>query len=154
MRRMAGLAGGISLSALFSLANTAADPLVIDQTAWLNYAVVVNTQEKYSNLNLSQSGTVNGISSVQLSGSNDANIMTHQTGQWNNALVHQMGWNTVAGVVQQSGDGWPGHTNHPTVYQGVQTDEGYLSYFMTGGFSFVSLTDPAHTWYSRFGRGR
>ena len=34
------------------------------------------------------------------------------------------------------------------------TDEGYLSYFQTGGFSLVTLSDSNHTWISRFGRSR
>jgi hypothetical protein len=140
--------------ALFPIANTHADPLAIDQNAWLNYAVIVNLAGKPSNLQIGQYGTLNGISSAQGSGVNDAYIMTHQRGDWNSAFLYQSGFNTVVGTVQQGGDGWQGHTNHPTVYRGTQTDEGYLSYFMTGGFSFVSLTDPAHTWYSRFGRGR
>lgn len=154
MRRTAGLMVGLSMLAFFSLANAVADPLAINQNAWLNYAIVVNTPGKPSNLQIGQAGTVNGISSVQLSGVNDAYISTHQSGQWNGALIYQTGWNVVAGAVQQGGDGWSGHTNHTTIYRAAQTDEGYLSYFMTGGFSFVSLTDPSHTWYSRFGRGR
>ena len=154
MKRRTVFAIGLSMFAVFSVANAEADPLAINQNAWLNYAIVVNTPGKPSNLQISQVGTANSISSVQLSGGNDAYILTHQSGQWNNALIYQSGWNVVAGAVQQGGDGWAGHTNHPTVYRAAQTDEGYLSYFMTGGFSFVSLTDPAHTWYSRFGRGR
>lgn len=152
MRKALSLVVGCSMPMLLTIAN--ADPLTINQNAWLNYAVVVNTQGKTSNLHLGQTGTVNGISSAQISGTNNAYMTTDQIGEWNASQLYQSGWITVAGVLQQGGDGWPGHMNHPTVYKGYQTDEGYLSYFMTGGFSFVSLTDPAHTWLSRFGRGR
>jgi hypothetical protein len=148
------MAGSVMMLVLFPFAQTRADPLAIDQNAWLNYAVIVNVNGKPSNLQIGQFGTLNGISSAQVSGSNDAYIMTHQRGEWNSALLYQSGWNTIVAAVQQGNGSWPGFTHHSTVYRGLQTDEGYLSYFMTGGFSFVSLTDPGHTWYSRFGRGR
>jgi hypothetical protein len=139
---------------LLPLAQADAEPLSIDQNAWLNYTVVVVTDKKPSNLQFGQFGTVNGISSVQLSSINDAYIVTRQQGELNSAFLYQSGWNTVAITTQQGGDGWSGFTQHPTTYRAFRTDEGYLSYFLTGGFSFVSLTDPSHTWYSRFGRAR
>jgi hypothetical protein len=131
-----------------------AEPLVIDQNAWLNYAVIVNTAHKDSNLRINQRGDTNGISSVQLSGERDAWIYTHQRGRRNTGVIHQWGWITVSRVVQEGPHGPGGYTNLPTRFAGQQTDEGYLSYFMTGGFSLVTLTDQNHTWMSRFGRGR
>ena len=153
MRHSVGLAGSILLLGLCPLAAVKAEPLTINQNAWLNYAIVVNLAGKPSNLQLGQVGTINGISSAQVSGNNDAYLMTHQRGELNGGFIYQSGWNTVTGVVQEGSD-WGGNTRHPTKLVWMQTDEGYLSYFTTGGFSFVSLTDPAHTWYSRFGRGR
>lgn len=131
-----------------------AEPLAIDQSAWLNYAIVVNTTSEGSNLRLKQQGSINGISSVQMSGDNDAQLWTHQRGRRNSAAIYQSGWNTIARVVQEGPGQSSGHTDLPTRYIGRDTDEGYLSYFMTGGFSLVALTDRNHTWISRFGRAR
>lgn len=131
-----------------------AEPLVIDQSAWLNYAVIVNTAHKDSNLRINQRGEVNGISSVQLSGEKDAQIFTHQRGRRNTGVIHQSGWITISQVIQEGPHGPGGYQNLPTRFAGQQTDEGYLSYFMTGGFSLVTLTDQNHTWLSRFGRAR
>jgi len=141
------------LFALIPVALANAEPIVINQNAWLNYAIVVTKVEHPSNLQIGQIGTVNGISSAQASGLSDAYMMTHQRGKLNGAFLYQSGWNAVSGVVQEDSD-WPGHTRHTTVFNGTQTDEGYLSYFATGGFSLVTLTDTGHTWFSRFGRGR
>ena len=139
---------------VFLSANAGAEPLTIDQSAWLNYAVVVNTSQKGSDLKLNQRGEINGISSIQLSGYDDAQIYTHQRGRRNTGIIHQRAWITVSRVVQEGPHGPGGYTNLPTKYSGQQTDEGYLSYFMTGGFSLVTLTDQNHTWISRFGRSR
>jgi hypothetical protein len=137
-----------------ALCRAHAEPLVIDQSAWLNYAVIVNTAQKESNLRINQRGEINGISSIQLSGYDDAQIFTHQRGRRNTGIIHQRGWITVSRVIQEGPHGPGGYTNLPTTYSGQQTDEGYLSYFMTGGFSLVTLTDQNHTWISRFGRSR
>lgn len=131
-----------------------AEPLVINQDAWLNYAVIVNTSRKDSDLKINQRGDTNGISAVQLSGYEDAQIFTHQRGRRNTGVIHQQGWITISRVAQEGPHGPGGYRDLPTRYAGQQTDEGYLSYFMTGGFSLVTLTDQNHTWLSRFGRSR
>jgi hypothetical protein len=131
-----------------------AEPLVINQDAWLNYAVIVNTSRKDSDLKINQRGEINGISAVQLSGHEDAQIFTHQRGRRNTGVIHQSGWITISRVIQEGPHGPGGYQNLPTQQSGQQTDEGYLSYFMTGGFSLVTLTDQNHTWISRFGRSR
>ena len=131
-----------------------AEPLSIDQNAWLNYAIVVNTVRKGSDIAISQRGNINGIASVQMSGLNDAQLWTHQRGRRNTAVIHQSGWITVLRTAQEGPHGPGGYTNLPTRYSARNTDEGYLSYFMTGGFSLVTLTDQNHTWFSRFGRSR
>lgn len=146
-------AAGAVLLALLS-AGAHAEPLTIDQSAWLNYAIVVNTTKKESDLRLNQHGTINGISSVQMSGENNAQIQAHQRGRRNAVGLHQSGWITAARVVQEGPGSFTGHKHLPTQYSGRNTDEGYLSYFMTGGFSMVTLTDSNHTWISRFGRAR
>lgn len=150
MRLAAAVA--ILLPLLFSRA--AAEPLFIDQNAWLNYAVILNTSKKDSSIALSQRGNINGISSVQMSGLKDARLWTHQRGRRNTAVIHQSGWITVLRSAQEGPHGPGGYTNLPTTYSARHTDEGYLSYFMTGGFSLVTLTDQNHTWFSRFGRAR
>ena len=61
---------------------------------------------------------------------------------------------TVSRVIQEGPHGPGGYRHLPTRFSGQQTDEGYLSYFMTGGFSLVTLTDQNHAWFSRFGRAR
>lgn len=139
---------------LFISVRAGAEPLAIDQKAWLNYAIVVNTVKKDSDLRLSQRGHINGIASVQMSGMKDAELWTHQRGRRNTAVIHQSGWITVLRTAQEGPHGPGGYTNLPNRYWARQTDEGYLSYFMTGGFSLVTLTDQNHTWFSRFGRAR
>jgi hypothetical protein len=130
------------------------EPLAIDQTAWLNYAIIVNTSKDGSNLSLSQNGVVNGISSIQINTPSDSRIRTHQRGRGNTAVIYQSGWNTISQVVQEGPGHSGGSTSIPTTYVTQGTDEGYLSYFASGGFSLVTLTDANHTWISRFGRSR
>ncbi len=146
-------AAGAVLLALLSV-GARAEPLTIDQSAWLNYAIVVNTTKKESDLRINQRGTVNAISSIQMSGEGNAEIQTHQRGRRNAAFLHQSGWITASRVTQEGPRRFSGHTHQPTQFTGRNTDEGYLSYFMTGGFSLVTLTDSNHTWISRFGRAR
>lgn len=147
------VAGGAAMLALVCT-DARAEPLAIDQNAWLNYAVIVNTTNTPSNLALKQRGTINAISSVQLSGTGDAEIQTHQRGRRNASVVHQSGWNTISVGIQEGPGNFEGRTDLPMSLTRTQTDEGYLTYFTTGGFSLVTLTDPNHTWYSRFGRSR
>lgn len=144
---------GTVILMLFS-ASAHAEPLAIDQTAWLNYAIVVNTVKESSDLRLKQHGTVNGISSVQMTNPGDAQIRTHQRGRKNTTVIYQSGWNTISSVTQEGPGRFSGNTDIPTQYSGRSTDEGYLSYFVSGGFSLVTLTDGNHTWFSRFGRAR
>ena len=146
-------AASVVILSLFST-GARADTLAIDQSAWLNYAIVVNTVGKDSDLQLSQRGHINGIASVQMSGLDDAALSTHQRGRRNTMVAHQSGWITVLRSAQEGPHGPGGYTNLPNSYSARQTDEGYLSYFMTGGFSLVTLTDQNHTWFSRFGRAR
>ena len=131
-----------------------AEPLEINQNAWLNYTVIVNTMKKGSDLRINQRGEMNGISSVQNAGDKDATIHTHQRGRRNAAVLYQNGWMATATVTQEGPHGPGGYTNYPMSHTVQGTDEGYLSYFQTGGFSLVTLTDPNHTWISRFGRSR
>jgi hypothetical protein len=131
-----------------------AEPIAINQDAWLNYAVIANAAQIGSDLRLNQHGTVNGISSVQISGTSDAEIWALQSGRSNTAVIYQSGWNTISRIGQQGPGDFSGHTDLPARYVGRETDDGYLSYFMAGGFSLVTLTDRNHTWISRFGRAR
>lgn len=131
-----------------------AEPTEINQNAWLSYAIVVNTLQTPSNVSIIQHGTISGISSVQLTGQEDAQIHTRQTGARNTAVIYQTGWNTISSVAQGGRNEFSGYRNLPTTYWAREVDEGYLSYFMTGGFSLATLTDANHTWFSRFGRGR
>ena len=145
-------AGAVAL--VFLSASAQGEPLAIDQTAWLNYAIIVNTSKDGSNVSLTQNGMVNSISSIQIAGTSDVQIRTHQRGKGNTAVVYQSGWNTISQVTQEGPGRSGGSTNQPTTYIGQGTDEGYLSYFASGGFSLVTLTDGNHTWISRFGRTR
>jgi hypothetical protein len=143
-------------AALLALVTTCAhaEPFVIDQNAWMNYTVIVNTTKNGSSLKINQRGEINAISTVHLAGTNDAEISTHQRGRRNAAVIYQDAWIASAVVVQEGPHGPGGYTNLPMQLTREQTDEGYLTYFTTGGFSLVSLTDPQHTWFSRFGRSR
>jgi hypothetical protein len=156
MRRVAAR---IAIFTLLSVAaglstRAGAEPLAIDQRAWLNYAIIVNTAGKDSNIRLNQRGNTNGIAAVQLSGDDDARVDAHQRGRRNAGIIHQRGWVTIARVAQEGPHGPGGYRNLPTHYSGQQTDDGYLSYFMSGGFSLATITDQNHTWFSRFGRSR
>lgn len=145
-------AGAVALMLISASAH--GETLTIDQTAWLNYAIIVNTSKEGSDIRLGQHGTVNGISSVQINNPGDSQIWTHQRGRRNTAVIYQSGWNTLSGVVQEGPGSFSGNTSQPTQYIGQSTDEGYLSYFTSGGFSLFTLTDANHTWISRFGRSR
>ncbi len=147
-------AAAVILFLLLSCARAGAEPLTIVQNAWLNYAIVVTTARTDSDVRLNQRGEINAITSVQMSGLDDAALWTHQRGRRNSAVIHQSGWVTVLRSIQEGPHGPGGYTNLPNHYSGQQTDEGYLSYVMTGGFSLVTLTDQNHTWFSRFGRSR
>ncbi|MGE0766997.1 MAG: hypothetical protein AB7L90_11075 [Hyphomicrobiaceae bacterium] len=135
-------------------AGARAEPSTIDQNAWLNYAIIVNTLDTPSHVSVTQRGTINGISSVQLTGRDDAQMWVKQNGYRNTSVIYQTGWNTISSVGQSGRNGFSGYTDLPTTYWARQIDEGYLSYFMTGGFSIATLTDSNHTWFSRFGRAR
>ena len=140
---------------LLLLATSAhAETLEINQNAWLNYTVIVNAMNKGSSLSINHRGEKNGISSVQIAGTKDAEIRAHQRGRRNAAVLHQQGWITSSIVIQEGPHGPGGHRDLPMSHAVRETDEGYLSYFQTGGFSLVTLTDPNHTWISRFGRSR
>jgi len=131
-----------------------AEQPVIDQFAWLNYAIVVNTLDTKSDVGIAQHGTINGISSVQFSGESDAQIQAGQKGRRNTAVIYQSGWNVISRIGQGGPNGFAGYTDLPATYWAANVDDGYLSYFMTGGFSLVTLTDENHSWFSRFGRAR
>lgn len=131
-----------------------AEHAVIDQNAWLNYVIIVNTQKSASDVTVLQSGTVSGLASVQMAGQSDAQIWARQTGAQNTSVIYQSGWNTISSLAQAGPNGFSGHGDLPTTYWARKVDEGYLSYFMTGGFSLATLTDSNHTWFSRFGRSR
>ena len=144
-------AGVVALA--FLVTRAGAEPIAIDQSAWLNYAVIAHTDKQSSDIRLRQRGEINAIASVQLYGKQDAWLSTTQKGRLNNVSVYLSGWNTIS-QVEQSGPDGGGRKDLPTRYIGRETDDGYLSYFMTGGFSLVTLTDQNHTWVSRFGRSR
>jgi hypothetical protein len=110
--------------------------------------------KKESDLRIEQRGTVNGISSVQMSGESNAEIQTRQRGRRNAAVVHQSGWITASRIVQEGPGRFSGSTDLPMQYSRQYTDDGYLTYFTTGGFNLITLTDSNHTWISRFGRAR
>jgi len=131
-----------------------AEPVEINQDAWLNYAVIATTAQNGSDIRLNQHGAVNGISSVQMSGASDAEIWALQSGYSNTAVIYQSGWNTISRIGQQGPGDASGRTDLPARYVGRDTDDGYLSYFMSGGFSLATITDRNHTWISRFGRAR
>lgn len=144
--------GGVALMLLATSAH--AETLEINQNAWLNYTVIVNSTEKGSNISIKHRGEANGISSVQIAGEKDAEILTHQRGRRNAAVLYQQGWITSSIVAQEGPHGPGGYRDMPMSQTVRETDEGYLSYFQAGGFSLVTLTDPNHTWISRFGRSR
>jgi hypothetical protein len=144
--------GGVVLILLATSAH--AETLEINQNAWLNYTVIVNAMSKGSSLSINHRGEKNGISSVQIAGTNDTEIRAHQRGRRNAAVFYQQGWITSSIAIQEGPHGPGGYRDLPMNQTVRETDEGYLSYFQTGGFSLVTLTDPNHTWISRFGRSR
>ena len=147
-------AASSSVALMLLATSSHAETLEINQSAWLNYTVVVNAVNKGSSLSINHRGEKNGISSVQIAGAKDTEMLAHQRGRRNAAVVHQQGWITSSIVIQEGPHGPGGHRDLPMSHTVRETDEGYLSYFQTGGFSLVTPTDPNHTWISRFGRSR
>jgi hypothetical protein len=131
----------------------AADPATIEQNAKTNFAVIVTGKNKpSSDLTVKQSGSTNGLTSVQSATANS--IAASQSG-WRNAIViYQEGWTDISSVAQSGPIGSGGRGNLPASYSFQNTEDGYLSYFTSGGFSMVTLTDPGNTITSRFGRYR
>lgn len=136
-----------------SASAAAGNPMTIEQNAETNYAVILNGKDKASSdVSLKQSGSINGLTSTQLAEQN--NVAASQAG-WRNAIViYQEGWIDISSVAQSGPVGKEGHADVPTSYRQQNTDDGYLSYFASGGFSMVTLTDPGYTITSRFGRYR
>lgn len=128
----------------------AADPAAIEQKAKTNYAVINSGNKAVSDIHIQQSGSINAIASSQTADQNG--IATAQNGQWNTVVIYQEGWIDSSSVLQQGPKG--GNGNLPTSYHHEITDDGYLSYFASGGFSLVTLSDPGHTLTSHFGRYR
>ncbi len=143
---------GVALTLLAT--GTCAQTVEINQNAWLNYTVIVNSKKEGSSLTINQRGHINGISSVQIAGEKDAEIIAHQRGRKNSLVLYQQGWITSSVAVQEGPHGPGGYKDLPMSQVVQSTDEGYLSYFQSGGFSLVTLSDPNHTWISRFGRSR
>jgi hypothetical protein len=131
----------------------AAEPTTIEQNAKTNYAVIVTGKHKpSSDLSIKQSGYTNGLTSAQ---SADQNSMAASQSGWRNAVViYQEGWTDISSVAQSGPIKGAGGGNLPTSYSLQNTEDGYLSYFTSGGFSMVTLTDPGNTITSRFGRYR
>jgi hypothetical protein len=131
----------------------AAEPTTIEQKAKTNYAVIVVGKHKpSSDISVKQTGNINGLTSVQ---SADQNNLTTSQSSWRNAIViYQEGWTDISSIAQSGPIGGAGVSNLPTSYSMQNTDDGYLSYFASGGFSMVTLTEPGNTITSRFGRYR
>lgn len=128
------------------------EPMTIQQNANTNYAVIATGKKDVSNLRIEQTGRNNAISSLQVSP--DYNIVsTTQRGNWNTVVIYQEGFIDQASVVQAGPKRNGGSTNLPTSYRQQSTDEGYLTYFTSGGFSMATLTEGG-THQSRFGRSR
>ncbi len=144
----------IALLPILLPAVAAAETIEINQNAWLNYTVIVDGKQVGSSLVVNQRGYANGISSVQLAGESNAEIQMHQRGRRNSLVVHQSGWITSSIAVQEALRGDGGARDLPMMHTVQTLEENYLSYFQSGGFSLVTLTDPGHTWISRFGRSR
>ncbi len=106
--------GGVALMLLATSAH--AETLEINQSAWLNYTVIVNAMNKGSSLSINHRGEKNGISSVQITGDKDAEIWAHQRGRRNAAVLHQQGWITSSIVVQEGPHGPGGYRDLPMSY--------------------------------------
>ncbi len=144
----------VALLLILLPAGVQAETIEINQNAWLNYTVIVDTKRVGSSLVINQRGHTNGISSVQLAGESDADVQVHQRGRRNSLVLYQSGWITSSVAAQEGPRGEVGAKDLPMMHTVQTLDEGYLSYFQSGGFSIATLTDPNHTWISRFGRSR
>jgi len=129
-----------------------ADPITIEQNAKTNYAVINSTASDTSDLTLYQSGRTNGASSTQYADQNST--LTTQHGWQNTVTIYQNGWTDISRVVQSGPIGDAGQAHLPTTFTTENTDDGYLTYFTSGGFSMVTLGDPGNAITSRFGRYR
>jgi hypothetical protein len=136
-----------------TLDETAAQSNTLEQKADTNFAVIVSRDLEKSDLTITQSGRVNGITSLQTA--KDNRISTSQSGWQNTVVIYQEGWIDISSVVQSGPAKKTSNSGSlPTSYRGQKTDDGYLSYFTSGGFSMLSLTDSGNTAVSRFGRVR
>lgn len=127
-----------------------AEPLTVKQNAETNYAVI-DTSGQNNDVTIKQKGKLNGIAAAQRSDTNSINAT--QRG-WSNTVVIYQNGTIDTSVVAQSGPPRSDITSLPTTYLLQKKDDTYLSYFTSGGFSMVTLTDPNNTITSRFGRTR
>lgn len=143
----------LAISACLSGA-AAADPLSIEQNGKTNLAVInVGPSATSSDLTFQQSGSLNQLSSSQQA-SDQNSIATSQYGWRNSVTIYQNGWTDISSVVQSGPVGEGGRSNLPTSFTADNTDNGYLTYFTSGGFSLVTLGEPGTNVTSHFGRYR
>jgi hypothetical protein len=144
--------GILAISACLSGA-AAADPTSIEQNGKTNLAVVnIGSSAPSSDLIFKQSGNLNQLSSNQNADQNS--IATTQYGWQNTVVIYQRGTTDISSVTQSGPVGEAGRSNLPTSFTAENTDDGYLTYFGSGGFSLVTLGDPGSNVTSRFGRYR
>ncbi len=132
----------------------AADPISIEQNGKTNLAVInVGPSASSSDFSLQQSGSENRLSSSQRA-TDQNSIAASQYGWRNSVTIYQNGWTDISSVAQSGPIGEGGRSNLPTSFTAENTDNGYLTYFASGGFSLVTLGEPGTNMTSRFGRYR
>jgi hypothetical protein len=135
-----------------AVGDAVADSTTIKQDRDLNYAIItVGPNKDVSDITIEQSGRRNGVTSVQRA-TTENSIKTNQSGWQNTVVIYQEGWIDISSVAQSAPK--KKSNDERTFYQTQKTDDGYLTYFQSGGFSIATITEPGHTNTSRFGRSR
>jgi hypothetical protein len=151
---------------LASTSVQAGEATLVNQDAWTNLAiVVVGRGQEESRLTVMQTGIVNGFASAQLSGNNY--LQSTQSGFDNSYIALQVlsgehpdpdtGVSTNFALTRQqapSSDVLSPRVDLDVEVVSEQTEDGYLTYFASGGFSMMSITETGRNITSRFGRLR
>lgn len=122
---------------------------IIQQGTSVNRAYVAVTDPKWSAVVIAQNGRNNGVLNYQKT-KDVAYSKILQSGWINSIFSFQDSGTTVHRSVQQGPI--ENILSVDTKYEFTRTDQGFLTLFESGDFSFASLTSPNLTYVSSFGR--
>lgn len=129
----------------------------VNQVGFTNLSYGVQEANAQNQAVVTQNGLYGNLSQLtQVNGNGRNTAFVTQNGPQNHSEVGQMGGTNLATVAQNGGrGGTPAipvvQTNGP-VYQSYQTQDGYMSLFVTDNFSLAFATPPGMTATSGFYR--